>query len=73
MVSFALLFVHSNSFNIQPRILKGQLSRDGDFPHYVSLYIVGTSFYTLCGGSIIADRYSQTKFLIVSIKNYLEN
>lgn len=55
---FVLLLIHSNAFTIQPKVINGQLSTPGDFPHYVFLQSINTDYSSnLCGGSLISDRF----------------
>lgn len=49
------LFAIANGFNIQPRVVNGDLSNPADYPFYVLLE--SEEGFGYCGASILSDRY----------------
>lgn len=62
VVISALLLVQSYGFQIQPKIMNGFDSKPSDFPHYVLLVATSEQGSSMCGGSILSDRYAYFLF-----------
>lgn len=55
LLALVPLFLVSDSFEIQKRIVNGSDSKRGQFPHYAFLLIHKNTGFIVCGGSLITD------------------
>lgn len=72
---FVIQLAISQGFKIQPRVINGVRSNVTDFPFFVNIMHRAESGMSVCGASLISDRYVKKKLTVefTQLTDYLLN